>query len=90
VRVFRVVLVVVAVVFIALAFFRLNVRQINRTGLCGSILQGPSFDDGGSSTPDCNHLRHDDTVAAVAFGILGVAALGVGVSFGHTLRARNG
>lgn len=89
-RVLRIVVVVLGMVFIALALLRLNVREINRTGLCGNIVQGSSFDDGGSSTRECNRLRHDDRVAAAMFGILGVAAVGVGVSAGRIVRARNG
>jgi hypothetical protein len=87
VRVFRIVLVVLGVLFFVLAIYRLNVRQVDRTGLCGSIVQGPSHDDGGSSTHDCNRLRHDDGVAVAAFMILGVAALGFGV--GQALYTRN-
>jgi hypothetical protein len=87
VRVFRIVLIVVGVLFFVLAIFRLNVREIDRTGLCGSIVQGSSHDDGGSSSHDCNRLRHDDGVTAAVFFIVGVAALGFGI--GHTLSTRN-
>jgi hypothetical protein len=76
VKVFRVVLIVLGVLFFVLAIFRLNAREIDRTGLCGSIVQGPSHDDGGASTHDCNGLRHDDEVATAAFVIVGGAALG--------------
>ena len=65
VRVFRIALIALGVVFLALAFFKLNVRQIDRTGLCGSIVQGSTHDDGGSTTADCNRMRHGDGVAAV-------------------------
>jgi hypothetical protein len=85
--VFRIVLIVLGVLFLVLAFFRLNIRQVDRTGLCGSIVQGSTHDDGGSSTSDCNHLRHRDGVTAVAFVIIGIAALGVGV--GHAFYTRN-
>jgi hypothetical protein len=85
--VFRIALVILGVVFLVLAISRLNVRQPDRTGLCGSIVQGSSYDDGGSSTPDCNRLRHGDAVATATFGILGVAALGFGV--GHILYTRH-
>ena len=87
VRVFRVVLIVLGTLFLGLAFFRLNIRQIDGTGLCGSIVQGSTHDDGGSRTSDCNRLRHHDGVAAVAFVIIGVAALGFGV--GHTFYTRS-
>ncbi len=86
-RVFRIVLITLGVLFLVLAIFRLNVREIDRTGLCGSIVQGSSHDDGGASTHDCNRLRHGDGAAAAAFVIVGVAALGFGV--GHALYARN-
>lgn len=87
VRVFRIVLIVLGVLFLLLALYKLNVRQIDRTGLCGSIIQGSTYDDGGSSTPDCNHLRHHDEVDAVAFAIVGVVALGFGV--GQSLYTRH-
>jgi hypothetical protein len=77
--VLRSVIIALAVLFLVLAFFRLNVREIDRTGLCGSVVQGSTHDDSGSSTRDCNRLRHRDGVAAVALVIIGVAALGVGV-----------
>ncbi len=83
----RIVLIVLGVLFFVLAFFRLNVREIDRTGLCGSIVQGSSHDDGGASTHDCNRLRQDDGVAAEAFVIIGVVTLGFGV--GHALYTRN-
>jgi hypothetical protein len=38
--VFQIALIALGVVFLALAFFKLNVRQIDRTGLCGSVVQG--------------------------------------------------
>jgi hypothetical protein len=85
--VFRIALIALGVVFLALAFFKLNVRQIDRTGLCGSIVQGSTHDDGGSTTPECNRLRHRDGGAAVAFVIIGVAGLGLGV--GHAFFTRN-
>jgi hypothetical protein len=81
------VLIALGVLFLVLAFFRLNVRQIDRTGLCGSIVEGSTHDDGGSSTRDCNRLRHHNGEAAVAFVIIGVAALGLGV--GHAIYTRN-
>ena len=58
-RVFRIVLIVLGVLLFVLAISRLNDRQIDRTGLCGSIVQGSTHDDGGSTTADCNRLRHD-------------------------------
>jgi hypothetical protein len=87
VRVLQIVLVGFGVLFFVLSIFRLNVRQIDRTGLCGSVLQGSRYDDGGSNTPACNRLRHDDRVAAASFVILGVGAFGLGV--GLILYARN-
>lgn len=86
-RVFRIVLVVLGVLLFVLAISRLNDRQVDRTGLCGSVVQGPRYDDGGSRTPDCNRLRHRDGVAAAVFAILGVVSLGVVA--GHTFYARN-
>lgn len=85
-RTFRIVLIVLGVLLLFVTIFRLNDRQIDRTGLCGSIVQGSRFDDGGSSTPDCNRLRHRDEVAAAAFAVLGMAALGVAA--GHTFYIR--
>jgi hypothetical protein len=87
VRVLRIVLVGLGVLFFVLAAFRLNVRQIDRPGLCGRVVQGSRYDDGGSNTPACNRLRHDDRVAAASFAILGVGAFGLGV--GLILYARN-
>ena len=87
VRVLRIVLVVLGVLLFVLAISRLNDRQIDRTGLCGSVVQGSRYDDGGSSTPDCNRLRHRDGVAAVAFVTLGIVA--IGVVAGHTFYARS-
>jgi hypothetical protein len=86
-RVVRIVLVGLGVLFFVLAIFRLNVRQIDRPGLCGSVVQGSRYDDGGSNTPACNRLRHDDRVAAGSFVIFGVGALGLGL--GLILYARN-
>jgi hypothetical protein len=86
VRVFRIVLIALGVLLLVLAIARLNVREINRTGLCGSILQGSRYDDGGASTTDCDRLRHDDGDAAAAFLIIAIATLGVGV--GHVLYTR--
>jgi hypothetical protein len=88
VRVFRVVIIALGVLFLFLAFARLNVREVDKTGLCGSIVQGSSHDDGGSSTHDCNRLRHDDGIATTAFLIVALASLGVGV--GHILYVRRG
>ena len=87
VRVLRIVLVVLGVLLFVLAISRLNDRQIDRTGLCGSVVQGSRYDDGGSSTPDCNRLRHRDGVAAVAFAALGIVA--IGAVAGHAVHARN-
>jgi hypothetical protein len=87
-RVFRVVIILLGVVSLVFAAGRLNVREANRTGLCGSVAQGPSHDDGGASTHDCNRLRHDDGVASAALVILAVTSLGVGV--GLILRRRTG
>ena len=78
-RVFRVTIIVLGVVFFLLAFVRLNVREIDKTGLCGSIVQGSSWDDGGAITHDCNRLRRNDGVATAAFFVLAVASLGLGV-----------
>jgi hypothetical protein len=86
VKVFRIVLIALGVLFLVLAIVRLNVREIDRTGLCGSIVQGSSHDDGGASTDDCNRFRHNDGIAAGAFLILAVTSLGVGV--GHILYTR--
>jgi hypothetical protein len=88
VRTLRFVVVGVGVMFLMLAVFKLNDRRVDRPGLCGSVLQGARFDDGGSRTPDCNHLRHDDEVAAAAFVLLGAASFGLGA--GLTIHARNG
>jgi hypothetical protein len=88
VRVVRVVIIGLGVVFFVLAIVRLNVREIDKTGLCGSIVQGSSHDDGGASTPACNRLRHHDGVATAAFFILAVASIGGGV--GHILYTRGG
>ena len=85
-RVFRIALVVLGVLLFVLAISRLNDRQIDRTGLCGSVIQGPRYDDGGSSTPDCNRLRHRDGVAATAFATIGMVA--IGVVAGHAVYAR--
>jgi hypothetical protein len=79
VRVFRVVIIVLGVAFFLLAVVRLNVREIDRTGLCGSIVHGSRWDDGGASTSDCNRLRHHDVVVTAAFFILAVASLGLAV-----------
>jgi hypothetical protein len=81
-----VVIIALGVLFFVLAIVRLNVREIDRTGLCGSIVQGSSHDDGGASTHDCNRLRHNDGVATVVFFILTVASFGLGV--GHVLYSR--
>ena len=89
VRVFRIVLIVLGVVFFVLAILRLNVREIDRTGLCGSIVQGSSHDDGGASTHDCNRLRHDEGVAAAAFVIVIVAVAALEFGVGHALYTRN-
>jgi hypothetical protein len=86
VRVFRILIFALGVVFLVLAMVRLNIREIDRTGLCGSIVQGSTYDDGGASTPDCNRRRHDDGVATAAFFVLAVASLGLGV--GHILFTR--
>lgn len=85
-RVVRVVIIALGVVFFLLAIVRLNVREIDKTGLCGSIVQGSSWDDGGASTHDCNRLRHNDGVATAAFFVVAVASLGLGV--GHVLYTR--
>ena len=74
------------VLFLLATVYKLNDRQIDGPGLCGSVLQGARFDDGGSRTPDCNDLRHRDEVRAAAFALLGAASFGVGV--GLTVRAR--
>lgn len=87
VRVLRIALIVFGVLLLGLAIARLNDRQIDRTGLCGSIVQGPRYDDGGSRTPDCDRLRHRDGVVAAALAILGLAA--AGVAAGHTLYTRH-
>ncbi len=87
-RVVRVVIIVLGLLFFVLAIVRLNVREIDKTGLCGSIVQGSSHDDGGASTRDCNRLRHDDGVTTAAFFVVAIAALGLGV--GHILYARTG
>jgi hypothetical protein len=86
VRVFRVVIIALGVVLLVLAFIRLNVREVDKTGLCGSIVQGSTYDDGGASTHDCNRLRHDDGVATAVLFVLGAASLGVGV--GHIVYTR--
>ena len=86
-RVFRVVVIVLGVLFFVLGVVRLNVREINRAGLCGSIVQGSRWDDGGASTPDCNRLRHHDLVVTAAFFILAVAPIGLAI--GHVLYTRN-
>jgi hypothetical protein len=81
--VFRVVVFALGLVFLVLAVYRLNVREIDKPGLCGSLVQGSSHDDGGASTPACNRLRHNDSVATAAFFVLAVASFGLGV--GHIL-----
>jgi hypothetical protein len=86
--VLRIVLTALGVLFLALAFFRINARQIDRTGLCGSIVQGSTHDDGGFNTSECNRWRHRDEVTAAAFVIIGVAALGLGVSQAFYTRNR--
>jgi hypothetical protein len=88
VRVFRIVLIVLGVLLFALAISKLNDRRIDKTGLCGSIVQGSRYDDGGSSTSECNRLRHRDGVAAAAFATLGIVA--IGVVAGHFFYARKG
>jgi hypothetical protein len=85
-RVFRFVIIALGVLFLVLAIFRLNVREIDKTGLCGSIVQGSSHDDGSASTHDCNRLRHNDSVATAAFLIFAVASIGLAV--GHILYTR--
>jgi len=87
-RVLRFVLIGLGLLFLALAFFRLNDRPIDRTGLCGSIVQGPAHDDGGSETSECNRLRHHDGVTAVAFVIIGVITAGIGVGQAFSIRKR--
>jgi hypothetical protein len=87
VRVFRIVLIVLGVLLFVLAISRLNDRRIDRTSLCGSTVQGSRYDDGGSSTSECNRLRHRDGVAAAAFATLGIVA--IGVVAGDTFYARN-
>jgi hypothetical protein len=62
-----------------LAIARLNVRETDKSGLCGSLVQGSKWDDGGASTHDCNRLRHNDGVATAALFILAIASLGWGV-----------
>jgi hypothetical protein len=79
VRIVRVVIIVLGVSFFLLAVVRLNVREIDKTGLCGSIVQGSRWDDGGASTPDCNRLRHHDVVVTAALFILAAASLGLGI-----------
>jgi hypothetical protein len=86
VRIVRVVIIAPGVLFFLLAIVRLNVREVDRTGLCGSIVQGSSWDDGGASTHDCNRRRHNDGVATAVFFVLAVASLGLGV--GHILYTR--
>jgi hypothetical protein len=86
VRVVRAVIIVLGVVFFVLGVVRLNVREIDRTGLCGSIVQGSSWDDGGSNTHDCNRLRNNDRIATGAFFILAAASFGLGI--GHMLYTR--
>jgi hypothetical protein len=88
VRVFRVVIIALGVLFFVLAIVRLNIREIDKTGLCGSIVQGSSHDDGGASTHDCNRFRHNDGVATAAFFIVAVGLIGLGV--GHILCTRSG
>jgi hypothetical protein len=87
VRVLRIALVGLGVLFFVLAIFRVNVREIDRPGLCGGVVQGSRYDDGGSNTPACNRLRHHDRVVAASFVILGVGAFGLGV--GLIFYARN-
>jgi hypothetical protein len=81
-----VVIIVLGFSFFVLGVVRLNVREINRTGLCGSIVQGSRWDDGGASTPDCNRLRHHDLVVTAALFILAVASIGLAI--GHILYTR--
>ena len=49
-RVVRVAIIALGVLFFLLAIVRLNVREIDKTGLCGSIVQGSSWDDGGGGS----------------------------------------
>jgi hypothetical protein len=84
----RVVIIALGVSAFFLAIGRLNVRETNRTGLCGSLVQGSRWDDGGASTHDCNRLRHKDGVATAALFILALASLGLGV--GHIFYTRSG
>jgi hypothetical protein len=86
VRVFRAVIIALGVLFLVLAMVRLNIREIDKTGLCGSIVQGSSYDDGGAITHDCNRLRHNDGVVTAGFFILTVGSFGLGV--GHILYTR--
>jgi hypothetical protein len=76
-----VLIIVLGVLFLLLAIGRLTVREIDKPGLCGSIVQGPSWDDGGASTHVCNQLRHDDGLEMAGFFILALASFGFGV--GH-------
>jgi hypothetical protein len=78
-RVFRVVIILLGVASLALAVGRLNVREVDRTGLCGSVVQGPSHDDGGASPHDCGRLRHNDGVASAALFVLAAISVGTGV-----------
>lgn len=85
-RAFRVVVIVLGALFVVLAISRLTAREIDRTGLCGSIVQGSTWDDAGASTHDCTRLRHDDAITAAAF--FGVAVVLVGSSVGAILYTR--
>jgi hypothetical protein len=88
VRVFRIAIFALGLVFLVLAINRLNVREIDKPGLCGSLVQGSSHDDGGASTPDCNRLRHHDGVATAVFFVLAIASFGLVV--GHVLHTARG
>lgn len=85
-RAARVAIVVTGVLCLALALGRLTEREVDRAGLCGSIVQGSSWDDGGASTRDCNRLRHDDEVVTAAFFTLALVSLGMTV--GRVLHVR--
>jgi hypothetical protein len=87
VRVVRVVIIALGILFTVLAIARLNVREIDKTGLCGSLVQGSSHDDGGASTHDCNRLRYRDGIATAAFFILAVGSFGLAV--GHIIYTRS-
>jgi hypothetical protein len=86
VSVFRIALVVVAVLALVAGLAELNVRETAPStyvagglGGCGSVIQGSTFDDGGASPDECRKKRHHDTTIALELFVIAVAAGSTGI-----------